>query len=316
MPDLDDARLTEFLDLAFDAFCARRAAELIDPEQLLPALDAALAPARVERWQTRLLGPMRDRIIARARASALTLSVWLPDDVTATLADLLATPVYLPRKAVEEAVASEQVRESVRNMLQEALSSFITKSTAPGDANAGAGGAIKGALGWGARVAGGAARGLLGSLSTEVQKQLQERVRDFVDGQVATLQQRLVERLTSKDMAKALGLQRKRGFLSALKKKESEAAEGAAKLPHDKLDPLVPRVVAHNLARAELREAVVAEVRAALEEASKQTVGELLEEAGLREIARAALHRHALPVARALVRSEAFGQWWERAQGA
>ncbi len=321
MPDLDDALLLEFLDLAFDFVCERRLAEMVDPDRILPALDKATEPARVARWQARLFNPQRERLIERGRKSVLTLGAWLPDDVTQTLAQMLGAPARIPRKMVDELVASEQVRENVKSLLQESLSSFVTKALgsdteAEGAASGASGGRLRGALGWGARAVAGAGRGLMGGLSGELQKQLQDRMRDFVDSSVAGLQQKLAERLTSEDTAKAIGLQRKRAFLTALKRKESDSAAGLAKAPHATIDPLIPKLVAHNVARAEVREAIVAEVRASLEELSKQTIGELLEEAGLRDESRAALRAHGLPLARELVKREAFGAWWARANTA
>ena len=54
------------------------------------------------------------------------------------------------------------------------------------------------------------------------------------------------------------------------------------KTPWEALDAMVPALVAHNLARAEVRAALREEVAAAVAELSTQTVGELLDELGLR----------------------------------
>ena len=50
-----------------------------------------------------------------------------------------------------------------------------------------------------------------------------------------------------------------------------------AKQPNDRIDAMVPKLVQHNLARAELRDAIRAEVGAVLEDLSRQNLGELLD---------------------------------------
>jgi hypothetical protein len=315
MSAFDDAALIELLDLGFDAVCARTAADFVDPARVLLALDRASEGGRVEQWLQRLAVPMRARLLERASQSALKLGDWLPGDVTFALADLLGAPAPIPRKMIDEFVASDQVRDTVRTMLQESLSSFVSKATSSGGGG-GTGLGLRDALGWGARAAAAAGKGLLGGLGGELQKQLQERVRDFVDGSMAMVQGRIAEKLASADTARALGAQRRRAFLALLDKTEADAAKSVKRLPHGQLDALVPKVVAHNAARAEVREALESEMRAVLEVLSQQRIGELLDQAGLRDAAREALHAHGLPVARALVGSSAFQAWWERAVGA
>jgi hypothetical protein len=68
----------------------------------------------------------------------------------------------------------------------------------------------------------------------------------------------------------------------------------------------LPSVVAHNLARAEVRAALREELAAAVAELTQQTVGELLDELGLRALAREAMRAQGLPLARAFVASPAF----------
>lgn len=316
MAHLSDDALRELLDLGFDHACQRPLSDFVDPARVLAALDASCDVAKVERWQTRVWKPLRERLIDRAQASTLTLGAWLPDEATTAIAEMLAAPAPIPRKVIDELVASEQVRDNIRTTLQDSLTNFIQRATAPaGASGAGAGGGIRDALGWGARKVAAAGRGILSGMSEELQRQLQDRVRDFVDGSVAVVQSRIAEKLASEDTARALGRRRRKAFLSVLRRTEAEVARGARRAPHDRIDPLVPKVVAHNLAREEVRAAIRDEVAAVLAELSTQPLGALLDEAGLREAARGALHAHGLAFARALVAGDAFGQWWARHAG-
>ena len=127
MSQLDDSSLLELLDLTVDALCATRVSDWVDPDRVLAAVDLALTPERVTAWHARLVVPLRTRLLARAAKSPLKLGAWLPAEATASLTALLGQPVHLPRKAIDEMVASEQVRETVRTTLQETLSALVSK---------------------------------------------------------------------------------------------------------------------------------------------------------------------------------------------
>ncbi|WP_434299122.1 hypothetical protein [Corallococcus exiguus] len=303
MSELDDAALLELLDLTFDALCASRVSDWVDPDRVLAAVDLSLTPERVTGWHARLGVPMRTRLLARAAKSRIKMGAWLPAEATASLTALLGQPVHLPRKAIDEMVASEQVRETVRTTLQETLSSLVSKVIA-GAPGAGVSG-LRDALSWGARAAASAGKGILGGLGGS----LQDRVREVIDGSMALVQRRIAERLASEETARALGARRQKVFLSTLEKTEAEAAQALGRVPHEHLDSLGPQVLAHNLARPEVREGLKAELHAVLEDLSRHTVGELLEQAGLREAPRQWLHAHGLPFARTLVHSAPFIAW-------
>jgi histone H3/H4 len=304
MTDFDDATLASFLDLAFDFLCERRVNEFVDVTKILPALDIAVTPERLTRAHERFVAPSRLRLIERASKSTEKLGAWLPDDVRDRIATMLGAPVRLPRRAIDNAVASEQVRDGVKNTLQETLTNFLKGGTG------GAVGGLGAAVGMGARAFGSMTKGLLGGIGEGLQQQLQDRVTSFVDASVATVQKRIAERIASDEVARTLGQRRKKMFLGLLDKTDADAAKTMMRVPYGEIDPMLPKIAVHNLARAAVREAIEAEVRATLAELSKQTVGELLDEAGLRAMAREAVHAQGLPLARAFVGTRGFAGWW------
>jgi hypothetical protein len=307
---VDEAQLTAFLEAAFAFACERRVNEFIDTNQILTTVDAVTAPERVARILTRFVGPARNRLIGRARASALALGVWLPEPARQAIAAALGQPAPIPRAVIDEVVASERVRDSVRAMLQEALSSVISKgfAAAPG----GTGKGLRGMIGFGARAAGAASRGILGGLGDEIQRQLEDRVRDFVDGGVGLVQKRLAEKLASEETAVNLGKRRRRAFLDLLARTEKQAGETMERVPYPFIDGLTPVVIQHNLQRAEVREALRAEVDAALTELGTQTVGELLDELGLRATVMDVLQTRGLALATAFLASPHYAKWSQR----
>jgi hypothetical protein len=307
---ISDAALASLLDLAFDHLCSRKIGELVDLDRAVAHVDAALEPARVAEIQRRLVRPARDRLLALAKQSSLEVEVWLPDDVRALIADALGEPAPLPPKLVDELVGSEKVRDEVRAMLSDTLQSFIKKATGGGDEkDASPAASVGRAFGFGARVMASAGRGLLGGLGDQLERTLQEKVRDFVDASVAAVQQRIAKKLTSEDTAKALGKRRKQAFLTFMGKTEQEVAGYVEKAPQDLIDGLVPILIAHNMQRKELRDAVRTEIAAAFEELGDDTVGELLERTGQKALAREVLHAQVAPVVRAFVASPAFAAW-------
>jgi hypothetical protein len=300
----DDVEISRLLDAAFEFVCQRRVDELVDVEALatriLSGMDAAATPSRVQRWVARFIAPARQRGLARAQASAVLLGAWLPEPARDAIAALLAVPAPIPRKLIDKVIEDEHVRESVRAIMYEALQSFIHKAfaVAPG------GRGLRGVIGLGARAAG----GLFGGLGEEIQRQLEERVRDFVDGGVKMIQQRVAQRLVSEDTARLLGKQRRAIFLDSLKRSESELARMVAGVPWEALDALIPAIVAHNVARQEVRTAVTEEVVAVARELSKQTVGELLDELGLRQVVREGVRVHGGPLVMAFLASPQFAR--------
>jgi hypothetical protein len=131
-------------------------------------------------------------------------------------------------------------------------------------------------------------------------------VRDFVDGRVTLLQQRVAQRLASDDTARLVGKRRRRAFLDLLPRPESEAARLADRVPWLALEAMVPAIVRHNLARAEVRAALRDECAAVVAELSTQTIGQLLDELGLREFAREELRARGLPLVNAWLGSPHF----------
>jgi hypothetical protein len=309
---MTDEALLALVETAFAFLCERKMGELVDLPELLRAVDATVADeGRIARVLARLVAPGRARLLERARASETRLGAWLPDDVRASLAELLGRPAPIPRRVIDEAVASEQVREAVRAMLQETLTNFLDRAFAVAPGGAG----LRGMLGWGARAAGAAGRGLLGGLGGELQRQLEERVRDFIDGAVAMVQTRIADRLASDDTAALLGRRRRQAFEALLGLTEGEAAARIERLPLPLLDALAPRTLTHNLRRREVREAVRAELHATFAELSHRTLGAILDELGLRDRAAAALRMHALPLGRAFLASPEYQRWLANSSG-
>jgi hypothetical protein len=300
---VDPAALDELIDLAYDFLLTRRVNELVDIERVLAGLDALAEPGRAMRFIQRFVAPGRTRLFSRLSASTVKLGAWLPDPVRDAIAAELGKPVRIPRHLVEEAVANPRVKESVRTMMQEAVTGVIDRAFEAAPAGTGRG--LRGMMSLGAR----ATRGVFGGIADEVQRQLEERVKDVVDSGVGLVQRRIVEKMTSEETARQMGERRRAMFLKLLEKDEPVVGKFLAGGRHDLLDALAPVLGAHNLARAEVRKHLADEVGAVLAELSTQTLGELLGEAGLREIIREGLHRQLPPLLAEFAATPAVLAW-------
>jgi hypothetical protein len=314
MPVLNDAQLRALAELGWLVIRGRRASDFVEVEPLIAAIDEALTESRIAKVHGRFVVPGRARVLARAKQSEIKVGAWLPEAVRGPIADALGEPAPLPKKAVEQMVGSEKVRDEVRSMLQDAISGFIKRALGNEDEKGGGGG-LRGALGRGALGFAAAGKGLLGGLGDQMQKQLQDKVRDFVDGSVATMQARIVDKLTSEETAKMLGKRRRAFFLETLERTEAQIAKTVEQQQPERLDPLVPKIVAHNAARAELREVVIAESKAVLAELSTQTLGELVDELGLDAHVRAWIDRHAVSLMAEIAARPEFAEWWKGVVG-
>lgn len=285
--DAPDADLLSLLDDSFARLCAQPVGAFLDPESALAALDLLGDPERVAGFNERVMVPLRDRLLDRAAKSGVKLRDWLPDEAAARIVERAGRPRPLPPKMVDELVASERVRDGVKATLTEALTSFVQKASAGGGAAAVGGGMLRGALSFGAKAAG----KMLGGVGEEIQRQLMDRVGDFVDGAMSNVQQRIAERLKSDETSKALGKRWGAGVAKALEGTEANGAKRLRRVAWAEVDAMAPAVVAHNAQRAALRATIAEELVAVGADLAGETVGSLLDAAGLREMAHAQWRR-------------------------
>jgi hypothetical protein len=270
--DAPDAELTALLDDSFERLCAQPIGAFLDPATALAILDQLADPARIVHWNERLWIPLRDRLIDRAAKSDVTLRDWLPPAAAAKLVERAGRPRPLPAKM-----------DGVKATLTEALTTFVQKASSGGGAAAVGGGMLRGALSFGAKAAG----KMLGGVGEEIQRQLMDRVGDFVDGAMANVQQRIAERLKSDETARALGKRWGAGVAKALDGTEAQGARRLRRVAWAEVDATAPAVVAHNAQRAALRATIAEELVALGGDLAGETVGSLLDAAGLRELVHA-----------------------------
>lgn len=279
--------------IAIDELLAAPLAEVVDATELSAAILELLGGAG--RSLALHAEPVVAAETARAAQSGETLEAWVPDEVRACAVERLGRPWDLPAGWTDGIVEPAFVRAILADALADLLEEFV-----------------------GSLPLAGAAGSLIGSITRRAGRMDGRKVpfaaqaRDFGRAQADRLRDRILERLMAPENARELRATIDRGAAAVL---GLPTARALGLLD----DPGVPvasgwvrDVLAHNVARPEVREAVRAQIAAVIEReiAEAKTIAGLLEASGgtaTIAAARAALARRIASVAA----TPAFAAWLE-----
>lgn len=293
--------LPRLAELIVDEVLDRRVDELVAPEEVLRTLDACLAEKVTTTHIGRHVKPMAARERARAKETGERLEEALRPETAEELVRILRQPFPLNPKIVNDMVEQGAVRNLLGRVLQEAIVGFVSSSKKVPGLSSAAG--LVGKLG---RRAG---KGLLGDVGRGIERQLDRHVSEFLDKSMARITGKLAELVMSESSLKMQGKMRADMMQKAFKTRVSFYYDEAAKLSADEIWALVPPIIAHNLARPAIRDAVTAEVQRFLELDGARSAREVLEELGNAEQVQALAVESVMDAARHVVGSEAFEQW-------
>ena len=269
----DEDQASELVGVWFDHAIDQPVSRYVDAERLLAQIERALAEPRIERWARLHLKPSLERGHERAKASGDTVGDWLTAEAQAELRAIAAQPVELDRVFLERLVRQGSVKHMLKSVVEETLNRFI-ETLRPGGSGGGVGGRVaRSAFGFAKQVAGG---GILGAIGGQVEQQISRAARVFIDGSMTVMLERLVAILSSPETAHQLGRSKLSAYEELVKTPIAKLTKRALKLDVDDLLEVLPDLVAHNLARPEVREGFLAEVAAALEVEGARTVREIL----------------------------------------
>ncbi|MCK6575304.1 hypothetical protein L6V77_29925 [Myxococcota bacterium] len=303
---LADAHQTETLvGLAFDFAMTRSVGEFVRPERVLAHLDRALDEALTETALRTHLRPALDREVERARRRDDRVGDWLTAEAKAELRALAARPVKLDRRFIEGLVKQEAISDLVRSVVEETLDRFL-QTLKPG----GSGGGVFGAVGRSAvGIASGFGKGLLGGIGAQMESQLKGAAATFIAGSMHAVMDRVVAILTSPETGAKLARMNVGAFDKAMEKKTHELAAAAMKLPVDDLLDVVPGLIAHNLARPDVREGLLEELAAALAIEGERTLGDILTASRDLDAWRTEVIEIGAPLVREFAATPAFKAW-------
>jgi len=296
--------------IVFDVSVAQRVDHFVEPARVLVHLDAALAPGQVRRFLSDHARPAFERERARARARGDVVADWLPAQALDAARQVAATPLELNRAWLEGFVRQDAVQHLLRSIVQETLDRFLASIKSAGDGTAPGVGGLVGAMGRSAfGVANSLSKGILGGLGAQVEQQLRQTATTFINGSMNVMLDRLVALMLAPEAQQRGAKLATVTLEQALRLKTSTLLDRADYLPQDALWAAASEVLAHNLARDDVRASVLDEVAAALRVEGARPVSALLADAGALEAAREDFVRVATPLVSALSREPAFAAW-------
>lgn len=295
---------TELARVIFDAVLATPVREFIAPARIVPAFVAGL------RHSVAAIDPEQlAAAIARRRARAALrpgpLAAQLPPELQKALQTALRRPFTPSRELVRAAIDHAGMRALLRSVLQTTILDFATRlRTAMPDTAWIPGAGIRSKLM-------GVAKGVASVVGAELEHQLEDRVRSFVDGALGRALDLIVERASDPRYAADMAAWRGDAVRSVL------ALPGSVFLAElHKLDPHALATDLHAAARAlaewdRLPDEASAVLQSLVDELEARSVGELLGP-GLVDAWRAPLHGELEHHLRRLFVDAGFAAWLTR----
>jgi hypothetical protein len=275
----------------FDALCELRVRDFVDVTFIGEVTDALAAPGRVAELLTRFVAPVRARVLPRIGDDGARVRDAIPAGVLDMVVAMLPSIPPPPRELVDKVIGSPEVRAEVRRLLDETVREMMKRGPAG-----------RGVIGWGARAATAAGRGVVGAIGGALGADLEGKLSEAVDFGVSLAQARIVKTISSPETARRIGKELAHLLPRLTEVPEAELARMLGRLPHPMIDGLTAALVAHNAGRPSVRAQVDREAAVVLDQLSETTLGELFERFGLRAPLRAVTTRHGARVV-ALVRA-------------
>ncbi len=269
----DAEQAGELVGLWYDHAVDEPVARYIDPDRLLAQVERALAEPLVESWARDHLEPFLHREHERAKERGDLVGDWLTAEAKMELRSLAARPVEFDKRFLEKLVQQGAVKHMLKSVIEETLNRFV-ETLRPGGSGGGVGGSVaRSAFGFAKRAAGG---GVLGAIGEQVQQQASRAARTFIDGSMNMMLERLVVIMSSPETARQLGRTKLQVYEEAMKTPTAKVTKYQTKVPMDDLLEVIPGVISYNLERPEIRDGILAEVRAALEVEGARSLREIL----------------------------------------
>ena len=298
---LEEGALDQLVSKAIDHLLAQPIAELVDApllaQQTVILLQNATRSGATEEW-------VREQITKqRSQVPSGTLRERAPSEVISPIKDAVSRPVTLNRAMVGRLIEHGAVEDLLRDLLVNALQGFA-KRIRPAVPGAGKATSRLRSL----KKVG---EGMLGGLGAEIERQAEQKAKDFVDSILASVVAQAADDLC--DPAKAETYGRFRGHLVD-QLLDTPMVELAGEL--DKLDP--EAVITTSAAaiqalseRKELTSELTELIQSGLKPLGQKSAEDLLEEAGIADSWRQDTEAEVSRIARGFIATPAFQAWLE-----
>jgi hypothetical protein len=296
---LQGPALDALTHLALDHLLQMPLNQLIDApslaRQFVITLRATAHSKQTEQW-------IRAQIDgATSRAPSGTVRDHSPAEVVAPICAAIAHPVTPDREMVGRILEHGAVENLLRDLLVSALQGFAAKlrPSIPGSER------THSRLGRLKR----ASEGMLGGLGAEIERQAEQKAKDFVDSILSSVVAQAADNLC--DPSKAEGYGRFRGHLfdQFLDTPITDLNRELAKIDPDTLVSTASAIMRALASRTELEAEVTELIVLGLSQIGDQTAGDLLAEAGVGDAWRPELETRLTTLARGFTATPAFEDW-------
>jgi len=288
--------------LAIDHLLALPAHQLIDAKSLARTTAATLRQGtRSEQTETWL----RERIVAlQAKVPDGTLGDYVPGRVVQPIRDIVVRPITPDRAMVGRLIEHGAVENLLRELLVNALQGFARRlrpSVPGGERAANRLRSLK-------RVG----EGMLGGLGAEIERQAEQKAKDFVDSILSSVIAQAADDLCDPKKAESYGR-----FRGHLLDQLMNTPFSDLNREFNKIDPetLVSTAAATARALSErsgLEGEIETLITAAIAGIGDKTAGQILAEAGMADAWRGSVEIRAAELARSFTATDAFGAWLEQ----
>jgi hypothetical protein len=312
----------ELLRIGFDALAAQPLSVVIGDPELAGLIVQGMAHDHVVHITERHVLPAVTRVQKRLATAPEKVGDLLPKEAEATLRKLVASGKG-PRFAwLKGAVDPNDLQKLITPIVQQVLTSFVTKLPIPGFS-----GSSSGSTGDAAETRGssGGLGGFVGKIGKQVTKQvtkgasqlagglgLQQFVRDFSQSATVEIRGAIVDRLRSDEGREIVQRIRSRVVDRVLGARANEVVDDFLHVPSEEVGRIAEGAVSHVRDLPFFRDILAGEIQAVLDEIGARSLRDVLEEHGLLEGVRKLAIGAVEPGLVDLVRGEAFGDWLDR----
>jgi hypothetical protein len=296
---LQGPALDALTHLALDHLIEMPLNQLIDApslaRQIVITLRATADSTQTEQW-------LRNQIEATTRhVPEGTVRNHSPSDVVAPIRAAIAHPVTPDREMVGRLLEHGAVENLLRDLLVSALQGFTAKirPSIPGSER------THSRLGRLKR----ASESMLGGLGAEIERQAEQKARDFVDSILSSVVAQTADNLCDPNKAEGYGRFRGHLFDQFLDTPLSDLNRELAKIDPDTLVGTASAIIKALASRPEIETEITELIVLGLSQIGDQTAAEILAEAGVDDTWRPELETRLTTLARGFTATPAFEGW-------
>ena len=298
-------------------------AELIDLREVSSVVLEALTVANLETIIQRHVVPGWERYDAHARDAEHAIGSFVPDDARANIVSMVVAGRGPKGKWLKGAIDPILLGRLLAPVYQHLLMSFAMKLPIIGGGQQSVGEGGKGKGGLAGRLTRGVqkraeklvdasvnvARSVSGGLGVEMERRLQETVKEFSEGATKLWSKALRDRLRSDEGRKLVEKITNQVTSHVFETKIPDFHDDVQRLPISDILATAPSVIAHGATHEMVRAIVEHEIEAFLELEGTRSSRELLAELGVLDQVLASTRRQVDGFARSVFESEAFAEW-------